>query len=387
MTMSELLVAHSVTKRFGEVTALDDLSLTVHQGEMVSLLGPSGCGKTTLLRVMAGFVDPDQGTITIDGSVMNDVPTEKRNLGMVFQSYSLWPHMTVARNVGFGLECRGAPRQEIGERVEKVLDLVDLGDLVDRYPRQLSGGQQQRVALARALVYEPAILLLDEPLSALDRKLRERMQRDLRALQQKLSITAVFVTHDQEEALILSDRIAVMSQGAIVQMGRPREVYEHPQSPFVADFVGRTTRFEATVTSCRDHEVEIATRSGLKLGGYTPVVRSSGDRVNAVIRPEMISILIDDPEHDGHEATIEEVSYVGPVTYFACRLAQGDPVIVARMNSETGVRSPCTGQTLLAPLAVREPRRHIARRGFDRPGRRSSTDLPSGPLPSPSCPA
>ena len=334
--MTELLVAHSITKRFGEVTALDDLSLTVHEGEMVSLLGPSGCGKTTLLRVMAGFVDPDQGTITIGGAVMNDVPTEKRNLGMVFQSYSLWPHMTVARNVGFGLECRGAPAREIEERVDRVLDLVDLGDLVDRYPRQLSGGQQQRVALARALVYEPAILLLDEPLSALDRKLRERMQRDLRALQQKLSITAVFVTHDQEEALILSDRIAVMSEGAIVQMGQPREVYEHPESSFVADFVGRTTRFEATVTSCRDHEVEVATRSGLKLAGYTPVARSSGDRVNAVIRPEMISILASAPGHNGLEATIEEVSYVGPITYFACRLAQGDPVVVARMNSEPG---------------------------------------------------
>ena len=341
--MTETLVANGITKRFGDVTALDDLSLSVDQGEMVSLLGPSGCGKTTLLRIMAGFIAPDHGTITIGGAVMNDVPPEKRNLGMVFQSYSLWPHMTVARNVAFGLESRGVSRREIGERVARALDLVELVEMIDRYPRQLSGGQQQRVALARALVYEPSILLLDEPLSALDRKLRERMQRDLRALQQKLSITAIFVTHDQEEALILSDRIAVMSEGRIVQMDRPREVYEHPRSHFVADFVGRANSFPAVVTSRNDTAVTIRTESGLELAGYCATTHAPGERVNAVIRPEKIVVRTVPGHEDGHAATIDDVSYVGPITYLTCRLASGDVVVVARQNSEPGGDGLATG--------------------------------------------
>ncbi len=331
--MSALLIAEGIARRFGDVVALDDLSLEVSEGEMVSLLGPSGCGKTTLLRVMAGFTRPDAGTIMIGGEIMNDVPSEKRNLGMVFQSYSLWPHMTVGRNVAFGLECRGVPRHELAERVAGALDLVELGAMVDRYPRQLSGGQQQRVALARALVYEPSILLLDEPLSALDRKLRERMQRDLRALQQKLAITAIFVTHDQEEALILSDRIAVMSDGRIIQAGEPREVYEQPRNHFVADFVGRTNSFSATVTSTATGEVAIRTDSGLGLSGYSAVARSPGDLVNAVIRPEKIAVSSD---NNGLEARITEISYVGPVTYLTCRLAGGSDVVVARQNSDPG---------------------------------------------------
>ena len=341
--MSALLVADGITRRFGDVVALDDLSLDVNEGEMVSLLGPSGCGKTTLLRVMAGFTRPDSGTIVIGGEIMNDVPPERRNLGMVFQSYSLWPHMTVGRNVAFGLECRGVRKSLLAERVARALDLVELGAMADRYPRQLSGGQQQRVALARALVYEPSILLLDEPLSALDRKLRERMQRDLRALQQKLAITAIFVTHDQEEALILSDRIAVMSDGRIVQTGTPREVYEHPRSHFVADFVGRANSFPATVASTDGDRVTIRTDSGLTLQGYSPVPRSSGDRVNAVIRPEKIEIAEDG---EGVQASVAEISYVGPITYLTCRLAGGDGIVVARQNrdpdaADIAVDRPC----------------------------------------------
>ena len=324
--MSETLVADRVTRTFGEVVALDDLSLTVEQGEMVSLLGPSGCGKTTLLRCMAGFLEPDAGTISIGGRVVNRVPPEARNLGMVFQSYSLWPHMTVERNVAFGLECRGLRRREVADRVAGALDLVELGDMGERFPRQLSGGQQQRVALARALVYEPAILLLDEPLSALDRKLRERMQRDLRALQQKLSITAVFVTHDQEEALILSDRIAVMSQGRIMQMARPREDYEHPATHFVADFVGRANSFAGTVRNQEGTAAVVETDSGLSLTGFAAVSHQPGERVHVVVRPEKIALV----DANGLEAKIVDISYVGPITYLDCRLSTGDEVIVDR---------------------------------------------------------
>ena len=340
--MSATLIADRVTKRFDRVAALNDLSLTVHQGEMVSLLGPSGCGKTTLLRIMAGFLAADAGSVSIEGAVVDDVPTERRNLGMVFQSYSLWPHLSVERNVAFGLECRGVARAEIRERVARTLDLVELGDMAGRYPRQLSGGQQQRVALARALVYEPAILLLDEPLSALDRKLRERMQRDLRVLQRKLSITAVFVTHDQEEALILSDRIAVMQEGRIEQLARPREVYEHPATRFVADFVGRTNRFPATVAASRELRCELLTDSGLRLAGHGASPRDPGQRVNAVLRPEKITIARD----GGHEAEITGVSYLGPITYLECRLDSGDVVAAARQNVEPGGDAFRAGQRL-----------------------------------------
>ena len=340
--MSATLIADRVTKRFDRVAALNDLSLTVHQGEMVSLLGPSGCGKTTLLRIMAGFLAADAGSVSIEGAVVDDVPTERRNLGMVFQSYSLWPHLSVERNVAFGLECRGVARAEIRERVARTLELVELGDMAGRYPRQLSGGQQQRVALARALVYEPAILLLDEPLSALDRKLRERMQRDLRVLQRKLSITAVFVTHDQEEALILSDRIAVMQEGRIEQLARPREVYEHPATRFVADFVGRTNRFPATVAASRELRCELLTDSGLRLAGHGASPRDPGQRVNAVLRPEKITIARD----GGHEAEITGVSYLGPITYLECRLDSGDVAAAARQNVEPGGDAFRAGQRL-----------------------------------------
>ena len=243
------LEATEVRKHFGAVQALRSLTLQVRKGELISLLGPSGCGKTTLLRIVAGFIAPDGGRVTIAGDDVSHVPTHKRNLGMVFQSYSLWPHMSVAENVAFGLASRGVAKDVQRQKVEHALELVELSDLSKRLPRELSGGQQQRVALARALVYEPEILLLDEPLSALDRKLRERMQRDLRQLQQRLGITTIFVTHDQEEALILSDRIAVMSDGEIVQIGSPREIYEHPGELLRRRLRGkRTNRFACEVT-------------------------------------------------------------------------------------------------------------------------------------------
>ena len=227
-----------VTKRFGEVTALHEISLPIRRGEFMTLLGPSGCGKTTVLNLAAGFFSPDGGEILIGGERVNDVPTYQRNIGMMFQNYALFPHMTVAANVGYGLKMRHLPKPEIKRRVTDALELVKLTGYEDRKPRQLSGGQQQRVALARALVINPQVLLLDEPFSALDKNLRTSMQVELREIQRKLGVTTIFVTHDQSEALNLSDHLAVMAEGRIRQLGTPEEIYHRPCERFVASFVG-----------------------------------------------------------------------------------------------------------------------------------------------------
>ena len=227
-----------VTKRFGETTALDELSLLVRRGELMTLLGPSGCGKTTLLNLVAGFLVPDRGEIAIDGRRVTDLPSYRREIGIMFQNYALFPHMNVAANVGYGLRMRRIARPEIERRVADALALVKLEGLEDRRPRQLSGGQQQRVALARALVIRPKVLLLDEPFSALDKSLRASMQVELKEIQRKLGVTTIFVTHDQSEALSLSDRVAVIAQGRIRQLGTPDEIYRRPADRFVASFVG-----------------------------------------------------------------------------------------------------------------------------------------------------
>ena len=227
-----------VVKRFGAVTAVDAVDLTVADGELFTLLGPSGCGKTTLLRLLAGFYPPEAGTIRFGDRVVNGLAAYERRIGMVFQNYALWPHMTVADNVGYGLRLRGLPAEEVGSRIREGLRKVNLGGLEARYPGQLSGGQQQRVALARALVLNPDILLLDEPLSNLDAKIRVQVRAEIRRLQRELGITTIYVTHDQEEALSLSDRVAVMRDGRVLQVGSPRELYERPRTRFVADFVG-----------------------------------------------------------------------------------------------------------------------------------------------------
>ncbi|HKS86164.1 MAG TPA: ABC transporter ATP-binding protein [Pseudolabrys sp.] len=241
----------SVLKRFGEVVALHEVSLAIRRGEFMTLLGPSGCGKTTLLNLVAGFFSPDGGRILVDGELVNDVPTYKREIGMMFQNYALFPHMSVAANVAYGLKMRGIAKDEIARRVKETLTLVKLTGMEDRRPRQLSGGQQQRVALARALVINPKVLLLDEPFSALDRNLRASMQVELREIQSKLGVTTIFVTHDQGEALSLSDRIAVMSEGRIRQVGAPAEVYAMPNERFVASFVG-----DANILRCRLERID-----------------------------------------------------------------------------------------------------------------------------------
>ncbi|HEV8353537.1 MAG TPA: ABC transporter ATP-binding protein [bacterium] len=300
--MAEVIV-DSLTKRFGDVAAVDRVSLTAASGEMLSLLGPSGCGKTTTLLCIAGLERPDSGRILAAGEVLTDagagvfLTPEARNLGMVFQSYALWPHMTVFNNVAYGLRTRGVREPDIHRRVDDVLKLVQLEGLGVRYPHQLSGGQQQRVALARALVYEPRILLLDEPLSNLDAKLRDQARIWLRELQQRLKITAIYVTHDQVEALSLSDRIAVMSGGRIAQLGTPREIYERPADAFVADFIGQATFLHGSVLSQEGDRVRVKLDNGAQLTAISPQTWTVGAPVLLAIRPERVEVADTQPEN------------------------------------------------------------------------------------------
>jgi iron(III) transport system ATP-binding protein len=284
-----------VTKRFGATTAVRDLSLEVHEREFVTLLGPSGCGKTTLLRMLAGFVAPDAGVIRVGGSTLSTptatVPPERRGMGMVFQNYAVWPHKTVAQNVGFGLTVRKVSRGETRARVARVLELVNLAGLEHRYPGELSGGQQQRVALARSLVVEPSILLLDEPLSNLDAKLRERMRWELKDLQRRTGITFVYVTHDQSEAMALSDRIAVMHQGQVLQLGTPREVYSHPASRTVADFMGLVNLIPVRISSVAGDEGTVAVGGDHHLAVALPPGMTTGQTVQLAIRPESLRLM------------------------------------------------------------------------------------------------
>ena len=273
-----------VTKHLGTHLAVDGISLDVAEGAFMTLLGPSGCGKTTTLRMLAGFYTPDRGEIRIRDRVINDVPPHRRNTAMVFQEYALFPHMTVAENVGYGLRMRRVPRPEARRRVALVMELVGLSGQERKFPHQLSGGQQQRVALARALIVEPEVLLLDEPLSNLDAKLRVRVRTEIRQLQQRLGKTTLYVTHDQEEALAISDQIAVMHNGRILQVGTPAEIYFHPANRFVADFVGLANFIEGEVVDA--HHVNV---TGLVVTVTQPI--SGRGRVTLVVRPEMVRLL------------------------------------------------------------------------------------------------
>ena len=271
----------------GDVTAVDDVSLQIEEGEFVTLLGPSGCGKTTTLRMVAGFEFPTAGEILLDGKQINQLPPHKRDMSMVFQSYAIFPHLTVFENIAYGLKVKRLPKAEITQRVDLVLDLVELPGFGARTPEQLSGGQQQRVALARALVMEPKVLLMDEPLSNLDAKLREQMRSEIRRIQQQIGITSIYVTHDQTEAMTMSDRIVVMNEGRIEQVGSPTEIYRQPSNRFVADFIGRANFVEGTVKGVENGRLTIET-----LGSTLNVTATSenftvGQQVTLVIRPEM----------------------------------------------------------------------------------------------------
>jgi putative spermidine/putrescine transport system ATP-binding protein len=295
-----------VAKRFRDTVVIEGLDLQVGSGEFVSLLGPSGCGKTTLLRIIAGLLRADRGTVRLDGRDLTRVPAHKRNVGVVFQNYALFPHLTVAENVAFGLRARRASAADVRDAVSRVLALVQLSEYANRPIFVLSGGQQQRVAVARALAVRPALLLLDEPLSALDRKLRETMQIELRHLLRQLGITAIFVTHDQDEALVMSDRIAVMNAGRIEQFGAPAEIYNRPATAFVLDFVGMSTRFAGVVRGTDGDETTIETAVGrLRARGRHPV----GARVLVAVRPERIVL----GRGDGGARTVLELTVRDPV--------------------------------------------------------------------------
>jgi len=306
-----------VAKQFGAQTAVEDFSLSVRQGEFISFLGPSGCGKTTTLQMIAGFLEPSHGAIRLEGRDLTAIHPAKRGLGIVFQSYALFPHMTAAENVSFGLEMRKIAKAERQERVRATLAMVGLAGFEDRYPRRMSGGQQQRVALARALVIRPAVLLLDEPLSNLDAKLREDMQIELRQLQRNLGTTTILVTHDQNEAMSLSERIVVMSKGRIEQIGTPQETYERPASAFVAQFLGRANDFTATI----DAAARIAA------GGWSgPAPNGLSGRVTLSVRPERIGF-----GATGLAAIVKSRIFQGNHWLFQCDTECG-PAIVIRQN-------------------------------------------------------
>ncbi|MCX7937979.1 MAG: ABC transporter ATP-binding protein [Thermoflexales bacterium] len=309
-----------VTKVFGDVVAVDHVSMAVRPGEFFAMLGPSGCGKTTSLRMIAGFERPTSGEVYIDGKPMGNTPPFRRNVNTVFQSYALFPHLTVEQNISFGLEMKGVPRDEIKRRVREVLELVRLPHMANRYPRQMSGGQQQRVALARALVNRPKVLLLDEPLGALDAKLRKEMQIELKNLQREVGITFIFVTHDQEEALTMSDRIAVFSKGRVLQIGTPLEIYERPANRFVADFIGETNFLDGIVKEVNG-EMAVLEVNGRRVVGRAGEGVRPGVRASLSVRPEKLQLL-DQPttSPNCYEVTVSSVAYVGSDTRVIVRL-------------------------------------------------------------------
>jgi putative spermidine/putrescine transport system ATP-binding protein len=331
------LELHDVQKRFGTTTAVESFTLAAEQGEFVSFLGPSGCGKTTTLRMIAGFEQPTAGSITINGQDVTYTPPNKRNVGMVFQSYALFPNMTVADNIGFGLRVRKRPKDQIRKRVGELLELINLPDKGGRYPYQLSGGQQQRVALARALAFEPQVLLLDEPLSALDAKIRVALRQEIRSIQRQLGITTVYVTHDQEEALSLSDRVVVMSEGRMEQVGTPFEIYNFPSTAFVASFVGTLNVLPAVVRDAGRGELTIAgqpVRLGQRFEG------TAGREVSLAVRPEMVSLGASNDGQNQLTGKVTDVSFLGSIVRIRVGLGEGGPVVVLDEFNEPTLQLP-----------------------------------------------
>jgi putative spermidine/putrescine transport system ATP-binding protein len=305
------LTLSNVSKQFGDSYAVQDFNLDIDKGEFVSFLGPSGCGKTTTLRMVAGFEAPTDGSITIDGADITGKAPNQRNMGMIFQSYALFPNMTVSQNIGFGLRVRKASKSEINDRVREMVSLVNLDQHADKYPYQLSGGQQQRVSLARALAIRPDLLLLDEPLSALDAKIRVSLRAQIREIQKRLGITAIFVTHDQEEALSISDRIVVMNVGVIEQVGTPSEIYNFPRTAFVANFVGTLNTAEAEVV---DPVKGIVSVDGVPFETAKDLKdRQKGDKVRISIRPERFSFASDEKKDNVLDATVENITFLGSI--------------------------------------------------------------------------
>lgn len=321
------LELREIVKVYGTTRVVDGITLPVYPGEIVSLLGPSGCGKTTTLHMIAGFVKPDGGEIRLRGRPVQTIPPHRRNIAMVFQSYALFPHLTIFENVAFGLRVRKVPGPEIVRRVKNALNLVRLSGVEDKYPNQLSGGQQQRVALARALVVEPDVLLLDEPLSNLDAKLRTEMRSEIVDIQRRLGITTIFVTHDQEEALAISDRVAVMNRGRIEQVGTPDEVYNHPQTAFVAHFIGEVNDLPALVQESEGSLTAVVIEGGGVVRGVARRALPPGSVARMIVRPERINLLPQDspvpPGRNVVSGTVERLTYLGAVTRYRVRSSAG----------------------------------------------------------------
>jgi spermidine/putrescine ABC transporter ATP-binding subunit len=313
--MSDIIQIRNVTKTYsGNVTAVDNLSLEVREGEFVTFLGPSGCGKTTILRMIAGFEIPTGGHIFLAGEDVTERPPYERQVNTVFQDYALFPHMSISENVGYGLRVSGMPKAKVKPAVEEALATVGLMDKADARPGNLSGGQKQRVALARAMVRKPKVLLLDEPLSALDAKLREAMQVELKHLHEQLGITFVFVTHDQKEALVMSDRVVVMEQGKIVQSGTPAELYDHPVTPYVADFIGNSNKLYGRIVSSDATQITLQVGSSRVQSTPGQTRYSQGDNVLATVRPEKVRLLAEGEDADGYSTitgTVREVLFHG----------------------------------------------------------------------------
>jgi len=332
----------NVTKRFGDFTAVDELTLHVYEREFFSLLGPSGCGKTTLLRMLAGFEEPTSGDIYLDGQPLKGVPPHKRPVNMMFQSYALFPHLSVADNIAFGLKQEGMEKGAIAERVNQMLKLVKLEQFAKRKPHQLSGGQRQRVALARSVAKRPKLLLLDEPLGALDKKLREETQFELMDLQEELGLTFMIVTHDQEEAMTMSDRIAVMDAGIVVQVGTPAEIYEAPVTRYVADFIGNVNMFEGRVTARQGSLADLDAEDGFTIRTNAADGFRAGDHGWFAIRPEKVDVTRARPEHEHNavEGEVWDIAYLGGITVFNVRLDSGKVVKATVLNSERTVEDP-----------------------------------------------
>ncbi len=324
-----------VRKMFGSNIVVDDFNLQIREGECISFLGPSGCGKTTTLNMIAGFLEPDGGEILIKGKRMNGVPSNKRELGMVFQTYSLFPHMTVAENVAYGLKLRKVPKAEMKQRVNRVLELVKLPHVADRYPKQLSGGQRQRIAIARALVIEPSLLLLDEPLSNLDAKLREELREEIKRLHLETGVTTIFVTHDQEEALYLSDRIVVLSNGKVEQIGTPLDIYNRPATEFVHTFIGKSNKLPAVLEGEEGGMLRLRSEAGFTLKATAKGQNlSAGSSVSAYVRPEKLRLAApgtDAGEANAVQGRVRHLSFLG--AFAECDIEIGPMVVTARIQT------------------------------------------------------
>jgi putrescine transport system ATP-binding protein len=333
-----------VTKKFGDFTAVNDLSLTIFEREFFALLGASGCGKSTLLRMLAGFEEPTSGRILLDGQDLRGIPPYRRPVNMMFQSYALFPHMSVEKNIAFGLKQEGMPAADIDKRVAEMLKLVKLEPFAKRKPHQLSGGQRQRVALARSVAKRPKVLLLDEPLGALDKKLREETQFELMDLQQELGLTFVVVTHDQEEAMTMADRIAIMDKGEVMQVATPAEVYEAPASRFVANFVGNVNMFEGKVAERAADKARITGASGAQIQVENAGDTAAGSDVAFAIRPEKIKVSSKRPADavNALEGQVYDIAYLGDMTVYHVRLDDGQMVRASAMNATRAVDDPLT---------------------------------------------